>query len=181
MAPLSPTLAAEVLRARKQFLTTIQGVTNDQTLFKPSADEWSIVDNIEHLVWAEMGGINGMWKAVNAYRTGTPLWTGTPIHEGLDIETIVEKTWQPKEQVPEVAKPRWSGSFEFWKLAFQNNQSLLEALADATAGVDVEKVIYPHPISGPLNIVQRFEFLRFHIDRHCQQVKRVMADINFPK
>ncbi|WP_185731553.1 hypothetical protein [Larkinella rosea] len=33
-----------------------------------------------------------------------------------------------------------------------------------------EAIIHPHPISGPLDIHQRFAFLRFHIDRHRNQV-----------
>jgi hypothetical protein len=40
-------------------------------------------------------------------------------------------------------------------------------------GLDPEAIIYPHPISGPLNVKQRMEFLRFHMERHIHQIERI--------
>jgi hypothetical protein len=56
----------------------------------------------------------------------------------------------------------------------------LEALAEAMQPMDPEQIIHPHPISGPLNIYQRMEFLRFHLDRHQQQVANLKMHPDFP-
>ena len=93
---------------------------------------------------------------------------------------MVELTWQTKEKVPEVAKPRWGGALDFWIEALKACQPLLAALETALADYDPAKIIYPHPISGPLNVVQRIEFLRFHLNRHQSQVERVKSDPGFP-
>lgn len=180
MRPLS-ILTTEVAIARKNFIVAASGLTPDQASFKPSPDEWSIVDNVEHMVWAEMGGINGIWKTFNAIKSGKPIWTGEAVHHGLPIETIITKTWKEKEIVPEVAKPRWGGNVQYWIIALQNCQRLLEELGKVLANEDVEKIIYPHAISGPLNVIQRMEFLRFHLNRHQKQIERIKSDSNFPK
>jgi hypothetical protein len=168
-------LTDDVSKARTSFIAAASGLTVQQASFKPSENEWSIVDNVEHLYWAEMGGINGMWKALDSFKKGTPVFTGEAVHAGLNIELIIENTWKEKEQVPEVAKPRWGGPLEYWIEGLKNCQPLLQKLVNAVGEVDPEKVIYPHIISGPLNIIQRLEFLRFHLNRHEGQIGRIKS------
>jgi hypothetical protein len=174
-------LLADVLYARQQFIRSTSEFSQAQAEFKPSPDEWCVVDNIEHMVWAELGGINGMWKAADAYRNHKPIFTGDAVHHGLPIEQIIDKTWKAKEQVPETARPRWGGPLSYWTQALENCQPLLESMINSLAGLDPEKIIHPHPISGPLNIRQRLEFLRFHLDRHRGQIERVKLSDGFPK
>ena len=169
-----------VAMARRQFILKASGLTYGQSCFHPSPQHWSIADNVEHMVWAETGGINGMWKALEGLRNNNPVWSGDAIHHGLPIEEIISKTWQEKEIVPEIAKPRWGGPIEYWIVALKSCQDLLEGLAVALQGHDPEKIIYPHAISGPLNILQRMEFLRFHLNRHEMQIENIKRHPDFP-
>jgi hypothetical protein len=175
------TLLEEVAEARKQFLKSSSGLTSEQASFKPPADAWCITENVEHLFWAEHGGINGMWKTFEACKIGKPAYTGPLVHHGLHVEEIVARTWKEKEIVPEVAKPRLGGPIEFWNLSLQNLQLVLAIFAKAVDGADLENIIHPHPISGPLNIIQRFEFLRFHLHRHRKQIEGIKSSPGFPK
>lgn len=175
------TLLKSVAVARQQFIQSASGLSVAQSNFKPTSDVWSVVDNVEHMVWAEMGGINGMWKTLEGIKQNKPIWQGDAIHHGLAIEAIIGKTWKEKEQVPEIAKPRWGGPVEYWILALKNCQPLLEELCRAMDGHDPEKIIYPHIISGPLNVIQRLEFLRFHLNRHQNQVENIKLHPNFPR
>lgn len=174
-------LLADVLHARQQFLRSTAGLSQTQVEFKQSAEEWCIIDNMEHMVWAELGGINGMWRAADAFRNHKPIFTGEQVHWGLPIEQIIDKTWKPKEQVPETARPRWGGPLAYWTKALENCQPLLESMINSLSGLDPEKIVHPHPISGPLNIPQRLEFLRFHLDRHRAQIDRIKSSAGFPK
>ncbi len=169
-----------VANARQQFIKAASGLTYEQSQFKPAPEEWSVVDNVEHMVWAEMGGINGMWKTLEGIRNNKPIWTGEAIHDGLSIEDIIGKTWKPKEQVPEIAKPRWGGPVEYWIAALEGCQPLLVSLVSQLKGHDPEQIIYPHIISGPLNMVQRMEFLRFHLNRHQGQIEKIKTHSQFP-
>ena len=166
-------LLSDVAAARSSYINKVAALTEEQAHWKPAPDVWSAVENTEHLYWAEHGGIWGMWRAFHAKRAGTPIWEGERIHNGLPIEEIVARTWQPKEVVPAVAAPRMGGPSAFWLSALTSLQEPLSDLADALADEELDTLIHPHPISGPLNIRQRFEFLRFHIDRHRNQVGRL--------
>ena len=174
-------LLKSVAVARGQFVRSVSGLTFEQTQFKSSPDVWSVVDNVEHMVWAEMSGLNGLWKTLEGIKQNAPIWQGDAIHHGLHIETIIDKTWKEKEQVPEISKPKWGGAVDYWIQALKNCQPLLEEFCKAMHGFDPEKVIFPHAISGPLNVVQRLEFLRFHLKRHERQVENIKLHPNFPR
>jgi hypothetical protein len=174
------TLIRGVAIARKNFIANVFGLTNDQTTFRSSPETWSIIDNIEHMFWAEFGGINGMWKAIDRIKNNKPVFSGESIHHGLTVEQIIGKTWKEKEEVPETAKPRWGGNLFFWIASLESCQPLLLQLNDVLGDIDPEKVIHPHPISGPMNMLQRLEFLRFHLQRHQEQVDRIKSDPAFP-
>lgn len=174
------TLLQEVANARSLFIKSSSGLTPAQASFKPAPDAWCITENVEHMFWAEHGGINGMWKTFEAFRNGKALYTGELVHHGLHVEEIVARTWKEKEIVPEVAKPRLGGPVEFWNLSLQNLQFVMAGFAKAVDGADLERIIHPHPISGPLNVLQRFEFLRFHLDRHRKQIENIKSSPDFP-
>lgn len=165
---------ADVERARRDYLAVVAEASPEQGEHKPSPNEWSLAEITEHLVHAEQGGINGMWSAAEAIARRQPHWTGEHVNRGLDIEQIVARTWQEKEIVPKGAGPDWGGPLEFWVIALRANQHLLAAFTTrfAQLGLDPEQVVHPHPISGPLDVRQRFQFLRFHLDRHRAQAER---------
>ncbi len=174
-------LKKEVAEARNRYLDSVRNLTTEQGLFKPSENIWSAAEITEHLFHAEIGGISGMWKALEGTRNGNPPWKKEHLNFGLTIEQIVENTWQQKEKVPEGAEPKLFGPLKFWENALDACQGMLDNLADNLKGEKLETLIYPHPISGPLDIHQRFEFLRFHLDRHKQQVEKLKQEPTFPK
>lgn len=174
------TLIEAVETARQTFINSASSLRFEQYTFKPTADHWSIVEIVEHMYWAEQIGINGMWKALDGIKNKRPIWEGKPEHQGRTIEEVVAMTWQTKEQVPDVARPRWGGALDYWITNLQSCQQLLAALANALSAHDPAAIIYPHPISGPLNVTQRIEFLRFHLNRHEGQIERIKAHVLFP-
>lgn len=163
-------LLHEVATARTRYVNEVGKLTEEQAHWKPSSDVWSAVENTEHLYWAEHGGIWGMWRAFHAKQAGNPIWEGELVHSGLRIEEIVARTWKSKEIVPAIAAPRMGGPSAFWLSALRSLQQPLTELGNTIPIEEWETLIHPHPISGPLDVRQRFEFLRFHIDRHRNQV-----------
>ena len=180
-----PRLIQDVAAARKRFLETVGDPSPSQAAFKPDPSAWCITDNIEHLTLAEQGGINVIWKALAGVRVGTPVFNGSLVHQGLSIEQVIATTWKEREEVPAAATPKWGGPAAYWSAALRDCQPLLETLgaelerAEAD-GIDLSSVVYPHVISGPLDVRQRLEFLRFHLDRHRGQVERIRQHADFP-
>lgn len=174
-------LNQEVSDARRRYLNSVRNLTTEQGSFKPVENVWSAAEITEHLYHAELGGIAGMWKALEGAKLGDPPWKKEHFNKGLTIEEVVEKSWQPKEKVPDGAGPRFLGPLKFWINALESCQLLLDDLTENLESEQLELIIYPHPISGPLDVRQRFEFLRFHIDRHRMQVENLKTNSSFPK
>ena len=174
-------LIAAATVARTRLLDCIRPLSSAQGAFKPDPAEWSIAENVEHLVLAEQGSINRVWAAADGLRHAQRAWAGEPVHRGKSIEEIVQQTWAPREQAPDIATPRRRGPLAYWTVAIQCNQPLLDALPAALDGLDPAKIITPHPISGPWDAGQWLEFVRFHLDLHRQQIEDVRRTPAFPK
>ncbi|MFN8357263.1 MAG: DinB family protein [Spirosomataceae bacterium] len=170
-------LINDVCASRQRYLQQIAQLSQVQAEWKPSADVWNVIEITEHLFWAEQGGILSMWKAVLAHQQGKTVWEGEDVHQGLAIEVVVERTWQPKEIVPAVAAPRLGGPIGYWASMLQSLDTPLQALGHQLSDESLAIMTPPHPISGPLNLQQRLEFLRFHIDRHYQQVEQLLQQL----
>jgi len=167
------TLIKKVEEARTRFIEACSGLSKKDSTYKESADSWSIANIAEHMVRAEWGGVNGIWQAIEGFRNHQPVWSGDNPNHGLSIEEVVEKTWQTVQPAPEVARPQWGGPIEFWLINLRNCSITLAETLKQMEGLDPEAIIYPHPISGPLNVKQRMEFLRFHMERHIHQIERI--------
>ena len=174
-------LIKEVEQSRKDFIAALEGLTSSQADFKPDPKAWSIQEITEHMVWAERAGVFGMWKAFEGKRNGNPIWEGENQNRGLSIEEVIARTWKEKEEVPTVAKPRWGGPINYWIAALESCSITLLRLSEMLGNVELESIIYPHPISGPLDVNQRMQFLRFHMQRHQLQIERVKSHPDFPR
>ena len=167
-------LLQEVSAARSLYLDQLTNVSEIQALWKPVPEGWNMVEITEHLFWAEQGGIFGMWKTLHAIRNGSIVRTYDSPHKDMPIEQIINITWQAKEKVPAVAAPRLGGPLAFWKQSLNSLQVVLNGFGEDLQENELRIQAQPHPISGPLDFHQRFEFLRFHIDRHREQVFRLL-------
>lgn len=163
-------LIEEVSEARNSFIETASKILEENAQLKPSSDAWSASEIVEHICWAEVSGTIGMLKALQAYKEGRKIFDGEIIHQGLSVEEIVARTWKPKEIVPPIAAPRFGGPIGYWLNFLENLQKPLEDLGKKLEGIDLASIQYPHPISGPMDIRQRLQFLRFHLDRHQNQL-----------
>jgi hypothetical protein len=108
---------------------------------------------------------------------GCAVWIAGVVY--LSIDELVARSWKAQEGAPALCSPMLGGPLAYWKEAFALCERLLEALHPALEGLDVENVIYPHFISGPLDLGQRLEFRRFHMDRHLGQIERVKQTPGF--
>jgi hypothetical protein len=166
-------LARQVAEARRNLIAQANLFSEYSSKWKATPENWCATEIVEHLFWAEQGGVLGMWKSLDAHREGRALWHGESPHNGLTIAEIVSRTWKEKEIVPSIAAPRMSGPIAFWIISLNGLQHNLDSLAKELTDDDLKIMTQPHPISGPLNMHQRFEFLRFHLNRHEKQLKEI--------
>ncbi len=174
-------LSDGVRAARERLIRELEGLSAAQGAFMPGPEAWSVAEVVEHLVWAEQSGLNKMWVALAAARRGEPVWVGEHPERRSPIETIIERTWRPKEQAPAIAEPSWGGPLSYWLAFFGLCQTLTEAVAAEIRAEELDEVVYPHYLSGPLTLRQRLEFIRYHIERHRLQIESILALPDFPR
>lgn len=173
-------LVDSVEKARDRVIQEVRDLRSDQATFKPSPEEWSVVENIEHLYLAEISGLTKIWAAASQVRAGQN-WQGDRPNHGKPIETVVETTWKPKEVAPGIATPHIGGPLPAWISSFRSLRSVLADLAKELEGMDLEDIVFPHYLSGPLDGRQRLEFLRYHMERHLEQIRRLRSRPDFPR
>ena len=175
-----PELIAKAAASRCEVINAVDGLSAAQAGFKPAAERWSLQEQVEHLVLAELNGLDFIWRAAEGLRNGTPVWSGEPVHKGVPIEEVVAKTWKPREKAPPGATPTGEGTLAYWVARLEAGQSVLETLQPMLQGLDLSRAIYPHYLSGPLDARHRLEFLSFHMDRHLAQIQAIKSHPDFP-
>jgi hypothetical protein len=172
-------LVNSVERARDHVIATVANLRHDQATFRESPNEWSIVENVEHLYLAEISGLTKIWAAAKLVRAGER-WAGDRPHHGKSIEEVVATTWKAKESAPGIATPHIGGPLDAWVSSLRSLRFVLADLTRELEGIDLEAVVFPHYLSGPLDGRQRLEFLRFHMERHVEQIGRIQANPAYP-
>jgi hypothetical protein len=167
-------LIHDVEHARSGLIAAASGLTDAQAAFKPAADQWCVAEVLEHLYLAELSGIAKIWAANDAARAGAA-WSGARPNHGKSIEEIVAATWKVQEVAPPIATPHIGGPLQFWLAATRSLEPVLSALGAQLGDANLEDVVFPHFLSGPLDARQRLQFLRFHIQRHTSQVERIIG------
>jgi DinB superfamily len=89
-------LIMEVAEARRTLIAAVANLTPAQASFKPAPEEWSVLENIEHTVLAEVSGVSKIWLAANNFRDGVKAFTGEHTNRGLSIEEVVARTWKQR-------------------------------------------------------------------------------------
>lgn len=164
-------LIADVEAARARVLDAVAGLSNADAAWRPGPNEWSIAENLEHLVLAEQSGVEKIYRALEM---PAPAMDANP-NSGLRIEEIVARTWQPRESAPPSAMPQGGGTIAYWSATFRALAHVLTALATELETRDISRIVFPHFLCGPLDARQRLEFLRFHMDRHRGQIESIRA------
>jgi hypothetical protein len=165
------TLISEVEAARARVLAAVDGLTQAQASWKPAPNEWSIVENLEHLVLAEHSGVEKIYRALEAPDAAIE----TNPNRGLSIEGIIDRTCKPRELAPPIATPQSGGTLAYWVARFCACSHVLTALAVELDGRDLSGIVSLHFLCGPLDARQRLELLRFHMDRHLVEIQAVHA------
>jgi DinB superfamily len=172
-------LIQEVEHARATLIAAVSSLTERQGAFKPADNQWSVVEVLEHLYLAELSGVAKIWVALDLLRANEG-WAEARPNRGKSIEAIVAATWKTNEVAPPIATPHIGGPMQFWLAATRSLRPVLADLGARLGDSNLEDIVYPHFLSGPLDARQRLEFLRFHIQRHARQIARIRAARAFP-
>jgi hypothetical protein len=165
--------------SQKEFLSLVDGLTEEQWNYKPGPDRWSVGETAEHIVLAEGGLFAFLEQAMAA--APNPDWETKTRGKTEFIEKVMVDR-SHKAQAPEAIVPHGKLTHEeviqrykavrakTMKFAEENEVALKEHTAD-----------HPFPVFGTLNAYQWLIYIPLHNMRHDQQIAEVKASPGFPK
>jgi uncharacterized damage-inducible protein DinB len=170
-----------VSSTQKDFLKSIDGLSEVQWKFKAAPERWSVAEVAEHIALSE--------EMFNENITGKILKTPAATAEqkaktqGLDDKILQGlPDWTNKFKAPEKLQPasKFASAKEAAK-AFNARRDALIALANKTPESELRShVSGPSPM-GDLDGYQWMLFMASHTRRHVAQIDEVKADPSFPK
>jgi len=162
-------------RTRKEFLASIDGVSEAQWKFKAAPDRWSIAEVAEHITLSETL-IEGMVSTELA--KATPGDTRSKYEDDQLAGMITNRT--NKFQAPEVLKPASKfATREILIEAFEEARGKTLASAKMAKG-DLRALMIPNPVLGEMDGQQGFLFLSSHTARHIAQIEEVKKSEGYP-
>ena len=149
----------------QQLSDLIDSFSDDQFAMKPSEDEWSAAEILEHLYRSEFGI--------------PKLFNGESNPSDRDADAYVQKmenallNYSKKTQAPEFIQPKNSNSDKADLLAkfSTNREKIVRAYLQNSPNEIC--LLYPHPFYGSLTRLEWLNFCILHAQRHIHQLKGI--------
>src|SRR4051794_24262814 len=186
-ADSSSTLTAEernraleyLKQTQKDFLASIDGVSDAQWKFKAAPDRWSIAETAEHITVAEQM----IWDLISGKIMKSPAAPEKRAEAKGKEEKILAAIpdRSHKAQAPESLKPtgRWANRAALAK-EFESIRAK-EIAYDTDTKEDLRSHFEENPVLKTMDAWQWLLFNGAHCKRHTAQILEVKADPNYPK
>jgi hypothetical protein len=166
-------------QTQKDFLASIEGVSEAQWKFKAAPDKWSIAETAEHIALTEQT----IWDLVSGkIMKSAPAPEKAAAAKGKDetILTVIPDRSR-KAQAPERLQPtgKWPTRAALAK-DFETLRSKEIAYVTETKE-DLRNHFEDHPFLKTMDAYQWIIFNGAHCKRHTSQILEVKADPNYPK
>lgn len=171
MQPILQQKFEELEQAKQQLLDIIQQAKPEEQRFKPSPEEWCMLQVAQHLVVAEGGTVRFMQKrppmpanfaAKLQAKAGYSLLT-TAIKSPKKIKAPKIAGLNPTEILP------LAETLANWAEVRENCKKYLSDFPKD----QLDYFVFKHPLAGKLNVVQTLGFMIAHIHNHIRQVKQI--------
>jgi hypothetical protein len=163
--------------SEKQFIDSLNGLTEEQLNFKPGPDRWSVFECAEHIALAE----DMIFGAVTQIMKTPYVEKQLPVPEAADEKILIQLTNRSvKLTAPEPLVPKHQfSSIDDVKSHFLASRARTLDYIRSTQD-DLRHHQEQSPM-GPLDAYQFLLLIAGHSERHTLQIKEVMADPKFPK
>lgn len=163
---------------RKILLDEISKLSHTQQNFKPSPESWSILQVVNHLLYAETNIVKYMLKKMQGIATVEKAGVQAKVRS-IVLNTFLKSPL--KFKAPKAAMPKQDEVYIFENLSKQWSEVRAEfgKILDQLNPADAEKLLFKHPISGKFNIYQTMSFMREHIEHHKKQIQRIKVSKSF--
>jgi hypothetical protein len=164
--------------SRERLLGILRGLSREQLEYRPAPDRWSVAENLEHIIVAELFVLGRLESPVQQ----TPNLSKHSNWEGRD-EPLVRKLAGERVdrfQAPEAFRPIGRWPIQTLGAEFEGTRALSREFAASTQE-DLRSRFFRHPAPavGEIDGYQLLLLIGAHCDRHCAQSEEVMASPGF--
>lgn len=172
-------------RAKSKVLAAFPGLSVNQLNWKPSANDWSIAQCLDHLIISD-GTYFSQLQAIGAKQHAMGLWEKySPLSGffGRTLKNQLQEQVKRKMTAPKVFSPQFSDQPSGIVNDYLKNLDAFLNHISNCRHADLDKTIITSPVSGFItyNLVDSFTFLLQHEHRHINQALRVKDNAGFPK
>jgi hypothetical protein len=179
------TIVSEAETNNESARQLVDGLSEEQLNWKPSAKQWSMAQCLEHLAVAS-GGFNGYFtQTIERARARWPTTGPVPYRPtlvgGLLIKQIVPETTR-RVPAPKIFRPTDSSSIHDALSTFLKQQDAFLGFVRQSEGIDYNRARLRSPVTPLMrySLADAFVVTIVHEARHLAQAARVRATNGFP-
>jgi hypothetical protein len=163
-------------RSRQTLLDAVQGVTEAQARWKPTADRWTVLEYVEHLAVSDDALVELVRRSLES-----PPQLETD-DERRDREKKIRETPIPRgvNRAPERLKPtgRFASLDEAVSHFLAARERTIEYASHTQA--DLRRHFTHHPVLGPLDAYQWLVGNARHAETHAGHIREIRTMDGFP-
>jgi DinB superfamily len=183
---LLATIASESEKNNDAARAVTADLTQAQLNWKPSPEQWSIAQCLEHLAIATNGFDNYFRVALERARKKAPL-TSSPTYKPSMVGGWLAKQVSPeaprKLPAPKLFRPAAGSSIDKPLDLFLNAQTKFIDFVNQCGGIDYNKTRLRSPVTPLMrySLADAFVITVLHGQRHLAQARRVREMTEFPR
>ena len=166
-------------RTRASLYEQVEGLSQEQSSFRPADDAWSVAEIAEHLGLLESRLAPLVKGLVEQGEASAALIDADGTIAPISIEHITART-AGKSKAPEFLQPTGQVSLEEAIEKLRQTREVLLALKNNLQARDFTPVTYTNERLGALNPYQWLAFIGYHEDRHLNQISALISSESFP-
>lgn len=179
------TLTKEIKVVSEGARNEFGALTVEQLNWKPGAERWSVAQCFDHLVTTNVGYFP-VFESIAKGQKQSTFVERLPVVPSLWAKLLI-KSLDPKTtrklKAPAPFQPATSDLPGSIIDDFVEHQCRLAELMEATADMDVDRIVMTSPAAKMITytVMDAFRIVVVHEKRHFQQAKRVTEEGGFPR